>query len=116
MIDTMELLQQLVHRVQDMVNYKENHVDISLEYGLKQEGYWLPITHAIAQDELSWHLEIWVNKKCVFRETFAMPSGESIDEIAIKESLAQRVLCSICAMGITQTYQIILENDVQSAG
>lgn len=113
-----ELLISLCQGLQERSKLRsDNKTPYTVEFfsGLKPKGYWLPQMHmgttATVTDivDQEWYVEIFVNKKCIFRECGIPSKSEDLRDV--EESLVNRVIFNIFAHGVMTAKKNIDDRD-----
>ena len=110
-----ELLIELCDNIEKELNQREGKQThkVELQSGLKPENYFTPMMHIGTTKTLlngvrmAWFVEVWVDGKCIFRETH-VPHETEVLEI-IEDSLISRVLRHIFTFGVMASKKIIDE-------
>ncbi len=90
----------------------DNHIDsIELFSGIKYSGYQLPqiwLGTGIPQDKAptpAWHVEIWINRICVFRDSAASIDNANLQKF--EKELLEKLMISVFMHGISSSYNFI---------
>ena len=114
-MDKKELLIELCDNLEKELNQRdgdETH-KVELQSGLKPENYFTPMIHIGTTRTLpdgvgmAWFVEVWVDGKCIFRESALQHKNETLEEL--ESFLISRVLRHIFAFGVMSNKKFIDE-------
>ena len=90
-------------RQAEMLDKKPPTSTVTLFSGWKEVGYFYPrLDDEIVQ--LAWHVEIFVNNNCLFRESYIPKENEDIE--IVEGMVMQRVLNSVFHYGVMAVKKI----------
>lgn len=113
-MDTKELLHGLCANLEMELNArKETTENRTVEFfsGLKPSDYYLPSTHIgttkskTIEGVSAWYVEVWVDGKCIFRESYIPKDGEDLK--IVEGFMITRVLRNIFIFGVMESKKLI---------
>jgi len=88
---------------------------IELFSGVKPSGYYINNILSYRDkdrdrgDDMSWFVEIWINKKCIWRVSHAFSHRESVDDVAVEMMLISRLMTEMMFNGLGNAWNTRLE-------